>query len=65
MKSSILWSLNIQVLKMKYKCLQGTQFLFFFKFANIDSKLEQVQLRINLIVISYVIDITPPWDSIK
>jgi hypothetical protein len=38
MKSCILWLQNIQILKMKYKCLQGTNILIFFKFVNVETK---------------------------
>lgn len=65
MKSSILWLQNIQILKMKYKCLQGTNFLFFFKFVNIETKSRHVQLKINPIVTSNVTNMISLWDSIE
>ncbi len=65
MKSFILWSQNIQILKMKYKCLQGTNFLLFFKFVNIETKSRHVQLKINPIVTSNVTNMISLWDSIE
>jgi len=50
---------------MKYKCLQGTNFLLFFKFVNIETKSRHVQLKINPIVTSNVTHMISLWDSIE